>query len=142
MICSLAYEGPSYHIQLMKAQVSSISTGRRGGKARSPAKSIAARQNILLRWHGRSQTGVIPEKALIDGAWYQGRGRTAPIALWDAFTGLFQAVGWSNVPDPENYPATTKRVFRLKQERHADALGGTFEPLSILPITHAAERGN
>ena len=126
----------------MKAQPSSISTGRRGGKARSPAKSMAARQNILLRWHGRSRKGVIPEKALIDGAWYQGRGRTAPIALWDANSGVFQAVGWSSVPDPENYPATSKRIFRLKQERHADVSGGTFEPLSILPITHEAERGN
>lgn len=126
----------------MKARVSSISTGRRGGRARSPAKSITARQNILLRWHGRSRKGVIPEKALIDGAWYQGRGRTAPIALWDAHTGLFQAIGWSNVPDPKNYPASMKRVFRLKQERHADAQGGTFEPLSILPIPHEAERGN
>jgi len=69
-------------ILFMKDSANSISTGRRGGKARSPAKSMAARQNILLRWHGRSRKGVIPEKALIDGAWYQGRGRTAPIALW------------------------------------------------------------
>ncbi len=126
----------------MKARVSSISTGRRGGKARSSAKSMAARQNILLRWHGRSRKGVIPEKALIDGAWYQGRGRTAPIAIWDSTSRVFHAVGWSSIPDPENYPASTKRVFRLKQERHADASGGTFEPLSILPIPHEQERGN
>ena len=126
----------------MKTRISSISTGRRGGKIRSPAKSMAARQNILLRWHARSQEGVIPEKALIDGAWYQGRGRTAPLAIWDSTLRVFHAVGWSNVPDPENYPAVSKRVFRLKQERHAEASGGTFEPLSLLPIPHEAERGN
>jgi hypothetical protein len=126
----------------MKALASSISTGRRGGKARSPAKSMAARQNILLRWHGRSRKGVIPEKALIDGAWYQGRGRTAPIALWDSTSRVFHAVGWSIIPDPENYPSEGKRVFRLKQERHADVSGGTFEPLSILPIPHESERGD
>ena len=126
----------------MKTRVSSISTGRRGGKARSPAKSMAARQNILLRWHGRSRKGVIPEKALIDGAWYQGRGRTAPLAVWDSTSRVFHAVGWSSFPDPLNYPAASKRVFRLKQERHADADGGTFEPLDILPIPHEAERGN
>lgn len=86
--------------------------------------------------------GVIPEKALIDGAWYQGRGRTAPLGVWDSTSRVFHALGWSNVPDPENYSAVTKRVFRLKQERHADAPGGSFEPLSILPIPHEAERGN
>ena len=138
----LAYEGPSYKVQPMKTRASSVSTGRRGGKVSSPAKSMAARQNILLRWHGRNRKGVIPEKALIDGAWYQGRGRTAPIALWDAGSGFFHAVGWSTVPDPENYPAIEKRVFRLKQERHADAPGGTFEPLAILPIPHESERGD
>lgn len=126
----------------MITHASSAFTGRKGGKARSPAKSLAARQNILLRWHGKSRRGVIPEKALIDGAWYQGRGRTAPIALWDAKSGFFHAVGWSSVPDPENFPASSKRVYRLKQERHADASGGTFEPLNILPIPHEPERGN
>jgi len=126
----------------MKTRTSSVSTGRRGGKVSSPAKSMAARQNILLRWHGRNRKGVIPEKALVDGAWYQGRGRTAPIALWDAGSGFFHAVGWSTVPDPENYPSIGKRVFRLKQERHADAPGGTFEPLDILPIPHESERGD
>ena len=110
--------------------------------SRSPAKSIAARQNILLRWHVRQQDSLIPEAALIDGAWYQGSGRTAPIALWDAIQGFFHAVGWSSIPDPERYPNGSKRIYRMKQERHAHRSGGTFQPRKIIPIPHEPERGN
>ena len=49
--------------------------GRKGGKARSEQKSLAARQNVRLRWHGRREDGVIPVAALIDGAWYRGNRR-------------------------------------------------------------------
>jgi hypothetical protein len=122
----------------MKNRISTHS-GRRGGKARTPAKALSARQNILLRWHSRTPDGAIPEAALIDGAWYQGHGRTSPIAIWDASTGVFHAIGWSNVPDPENYPGVIKRVFRLKQERHTTLSGGTFTPIRILPIPHEQE---
>jgi hypothetical protein len=118
------------------------SFGRRGGSARSPAKALSARQNILIRWHGRQGDGVLPEPALIDGAWYQGRGRSAPIALWDAAHGIFRTVSWSSIPDPASFPEGGRRVFRLKQERHSHREGGTFSPLKLIPIYHEAERGD
>lgn len=127
----------------MLAIKSPSATGRQGGRARSPAKTLSARQNVLLRWHSRDRDGVIPERALIDGAWYQGRGRSAPLALWDASHRVFQALGWSGIPDPENFPKGSKRVFRIKQERHAHHDGGTFYPMNIIPLPHHEEkRGN
>ena len=50
---------------------SSTRTGRKGGRSRTPAKALAAKQNILLRWHPRDKGGTIPVKALLDGAWYR-----------------------------------------------------------------------
>lgn len=122
---------------------SAASFGQRGGSARSPAKTLAARQNVLIRWHGRQADGVIPERALIDGAWYQGQGRSAPIALWDATHGIFQTMSWSSVPDPASFPEGGRRVYRLKQERHSMREGGTFRPMKLIPVHHhAEERGD
>ncbi len=117
-----------------------VSSGRRGGSARTPAKALAARQNILIRWHGRNEAGVIPEQALIDGAWYQGRGRSAPIALWDAEQGVFRTMGWSSFPDPALFPEGGRRVYRLKQEKHSLREGGTFSPMKLIPIHHHEEK--
>ena len=113
-----------------------VSFGRRGGSVSSPAKTLAARQNILIRWHGRQADGILPEPALIDGAWYQGRGRSAPIALWDAGHGVFQTMSWSSIPDPASFPEGGRRVFRLKQEKHSLREGGTFSPMKLIPVNH------
>jgi hypothetical protein len=106
--------------------------GRRGGKVRSEQKSLAARQNVLLRWHRKTADGVIPVAALIDGAWYRGRGRTASVALWDAHSGTFHTVGMNNYRDPMTFPKISSRVARLKQEEHVDVSGGSFSPLQVL----------
>lgn len=120
-----------------------VNFGRLGGRVSSPAKALAARQNILIRWHGRQEGGVIPEPALIDGAWYQGRGRSAPIALWDAASGFFRTMSWSSMPDPASFPEGGRRVYRLKQERHSLREGGTFSPMKLIPIHHhEEERGD
>jgi hypothetical protein len=105
--------------------------GRKGGKARTAAKSLAARQNILLRWHRPGRDGVIPPAALIDGTWYLGKGRSASLAFWDAFRKTFHTVSANSWYDPATYPEITGRTVRLKQERHI-ASGGTFAPREIL----------
>lgn len=115
----------------MKAKSAPAKNGRRGGRARSAVKSLAARQNILLRWHPPSPDGVIPPEALIDGAWYFGEGRSASIALWDGSTKTFHTVATSSWIDPTTYPLSSRRMVRLKQERHV-AARGTFSPRSIL----------
>ena len=120
----------------MPAAKTSITSGRKGGRARTPAKLLAARQNILLRWHPADGQGVIPPEALIDGAWYSGRGRSAHIACWDEVTRTFHTVEQSSWADPANYPAMTRRTVRLKQEKHVAASGGTFAPMKI--VTAAA----
>lgn len=106
--------------------------GRSGGQVRSERKSLAARQNIRLRWHGKRQDGVIPEAALIDGAWYLGRGRTASVALWDAHTRTFHTVGMNTFSDPQDFPRISRRETRIKQESHQETPGGSFAPLQIL----------
>ncbi len=136
----IAYQGPWYIVLFMKKIA--VSYGRRGGSVSSPAKALAARQNILLRWHGREGDGVIPEPALIDGAWYQGRGRSAPIALWDEVQGVFRTMSWSSIPDPAAFPEGGRRVFRLKQEKHSLREGGTFSPIRLIPVHHEEERGD
>ena len=136
----IVYQGPSYIVLLMKKDA--VSFGRRGGSVSSPAKALAARQNILIRWHGRQGDGVIPEPALIDGAWYQGQGRSAPIALWDGAQGVFRTMSWSSMPDPASFPECGRRVFRLKQEKHSLREGGTFSPMKLIPVNHEAERGD
>jgi hypothetical protein len=113
-----------------------VASGRKGGRARTPAKSLAARQNILLRWHPADDQGVIPLEALIDGAWYTGRGRSAPIACWDEVSRTFHTIQQSSWADPANYPAIARRTVRIKQERHIEASGGTFAPMRI--VTAAA----
>lgn len=115
----------------MKASTQTARNGRKGGRARTPAKSLAARQNILLRWHRPGQDGVIPPAALIDGAWYLGEGRSASVAFWDGFNKTFHTLSASSWFDPASYPDITKRTVRLKQERHV-AVGGTFAPRQIL----------
>jgi hypothetical protein len=111
-------------------------SGRRGGRARTPAKSLAARQNILLRWHPADVEGVIPPEALIDGAWYAGQGRAAAIACWDEVSRTFHTIQQSSWADPANYPAVARRTVRLKQEKHVAVPGGTFAPKKI--VTAAA----
>jgi len=106
--------------------------GRKGGKARSEQKSLAARQNVRLRWHGKREDGVIPVAALIDGAWYRGKGRTASVAVWDAHSSTFHTVGMNTYREPLTFPKISSRVTRLKQEGHVEASGGSFAPLHIL----------
>lgn len=106
--------------------------GRKGGKARSEQKSVAARQNIRLRWHRRREDGVIPLAALIDGAWYRGKGRTASVALWDEHSSTFHTVGMNTYRDPKDFPRISRRVTRIKQEGHIETKGGSFAPLQIL----------
>lgn len=106
--------------------------GRKGGEVSSDRKALAARQNVLLRWHGKRTDGVIPKAALIDGAWYRGKGRTASVAIWDAHSGTFHTVGMNTHRDPANFPAISSRVTRLKQESHVEAAGGSFAPFQIL----------
>jgi hypothetical protein len=136
----VVYQGSWYMVLFMKKNA--VNFGRRGGSVSSPAKTLAARQNILIRWHGRQAGGILPEPALIDGAWYQGRGRSAPIALWDAGHGVFQTMSWSSIPDPASFPEGGRRVFRLKQEKHSLREGGTFSPMKLIPVNHEAERGD
>lgn len=111
-----------------------VTIGRKGGRARSERKSLAARQNALLRWHERDGQGVIPVKALIDGAWYQGQGRTSPLAIWDGHAKSFHTVGLNSFSDPENYPAISRRNVRLKQESHIALPGGSFAPMHVIAI--------
>jgi hypothetical protein len=115
----------------MKTSTTHSRNGRKGGKARTAAKTLAARQNILLRWHRPGRDGVIPPAALIDGAWYIGEGRSASVAFWDGFRKTFQTVSAISWFDPATYPQITGRTVRLKQERHVTS-GGTFAPREIL----------
>ncbi len=133
MIALLPYELPWYKYDTMKRSrpVAAAITGRKGGSARTAAKSLAAKQNILLRWHPAGNDGVIPLSALIDGAWYLGHGRSASVALWDAVSKSFHTLATNSWSDPARYPEITRRTVRLKQERHV-AAGGTFAPRRIL----------
>jgi len=94
-----------------------VEHGRKGGRARTAAKSLAARQNILLRWHRPGRDGVIPPAALIDGAWYVGEGRSASVAYWDHTRKTFHTLSANSWFDPATYPEITKRTVRIKQER-------------------------
>ena len=115
----------------MKSPQASVRCGRKGGRARTAAKSLAARQNILLRWHRPGTDGVIPLAALIDGAWYLGEGRSASVAYWDTTRKTFHTLSTNSWFDPATYPEITKRTVRVKQEHHV-ATGGTFAPRQIL----------
>jgi hypothetical protein len=117
---------------MISIRQASVRSGRIGGQKSTSAKTLSAKQNILLRWHPRDKDGTIPVEALVDDAWYQGSGRTAPIALWDSHAGLFRTIGIQTWPDPASYPATRRRVSRLKSERHIHSPGGTFSPQKII----------
>jgi hypothetical protein len=117
---------------MISIRQTSVRSGRIGGQKRTSAKTLSAKQNILLRWHPRDKDGTIPVAALVDGAWYLGSGRTAPIALWDSHAGLFRTISIQTWPDPANYPATRRRISGLKSEKHIQSPGGTFSPKSIL----------
>ena len=78
------------------------------------------------------EDGSIPIKALLDGAWYQGTGRTGPVALWDGEAQLFRTIGVQSWPDPTRYPAIRRRITGLKTEKHVQMQGGTFSPQSVL----------
>ena len=71
-------------------------------------------------------------EALIDGAWYSGRGRTAPVAVWDAHARTFRTVGMNSYIDPEHFPQISERTTRLKQEGHIGMPGGSFAPMRIV----------
>ena len=113
---------------MISIRQASVRSGRIGGQKRTSAKTLSAKQNILLRWHPRDKDGTIPVEALVDGAWYQGSGRTAPIALWDSHAGLFRTIGIQTWPDP----ATRRRISGLKSEKHIQSPGGTFSPQKII----------
>jgi len=85
---------------------------------------------------------VIPLEALIDGAWYSGRGRSAPIDCWEGVTRTFHTVQQSSWADPASYPAISRRTVRLKQEKHVATPGGTFAPLTQVPQKEAENRKN
>lgn len=70
--------------------------------------------------------------ALIDGAWYCGKGRTASVAVWDAHNGCFHTVGINTYRDPLTFPEVASRKIRLKREAHIEVAGGSFAPLQIL----------
>lgn len=127
----LAIRRPFVYSGFVSSVQISARTGRKGGRARTAAKSLAARQNVLLRWHPADRNGVIPVPGLIDGAWYLGEGRSASIAYWDAVSKTFHTVAANSWSDPTSYPQVTRRTVRLKQERHVQS-GGTFAPRKIL----------
>lgn len=101
--------------------------GRKGGRAKSPAKSHAARLAALARW-GDSGTASIPASELKDRQWYGGKGRNADLALWDARNKTFWVTCINDFISPLDYPRPGTRSVRLKGEKHYDD-GGTFRPL-------------
>lgn len=101
--------------------------GRKGGRAKSPAKRHAARLAALARW-GDSGTASIPAEELKDRRWYGGRGRNADIGLWDERNKTFWVTCINDFISPVDYPRPGPRSVRLKGEKHYED-GGTFRPL-------------
>jgi hypothetical protein len=106
--------------------------GRRGGRASTPAKRAAARQNALKRWGREPQKAVLALEALHDGAWYRGQGRNATVGLWDARARCFWTIAVNDFADPAKFPAEPLRQVRLKREDYSSKAGGTFKPTGTL----------
>ena len=106
--------------------------GRRGGRASTPAKREAARQNALKRWGRAPEEPALPVEALRDGMWYRGQGRNAAVGLWDARAGCFWTIAVNDFADPATFPAEALRQVRLKREDYFTKAGGTFRPIGTL----------
>ena len=106
--------------------------GRRGGRASTPAKRAAARQNALNRWGREPEKAVLPMEALHDGAWYRGQGRNATVGLWDARARCFWTIAVNDFADPAKFPAEPLRQVRLKREDYFSKASGTFRPTPTL----------
>src|SRR5687767_12124422 len=91
--------------------------GKKGGSASTPAKRIAARLNVMKRWHGTSPTvGVLPVTQLHDCVWYRGTGRNSNFGLWDSRAECFWTIAVNDFANPATYPANARRQVRLKRE--------------------------
>ena len=107
--------------------------GALGGRAKSPAKTRAARAAARKRWGlPDPEARAIAPSRLRDQRWYVGQGRNGNIAMWDTEQKCFWITTVSDLPDPSNYPSGSARVVRLKQEGHISHEGGTFKPLQRL----------
>jgi hypothetical protein len=106
--------------------------GRRGGRASTPAKRAAARQNALKRWGRTAEPPVLPIDALRDGTWYRGQGRNATVGLWDARARCFWTIVVNDLADPAKFPSEPLRQVRLKQEDYFSEVSGTFQPTAAL----------
>ena len=106
--------------------------GRRGGSVSSPAKRQAARLNALKRWRGKSPAEILAPDLLLDGVWYRGSGRNAPVGVWDARAQCFWTVAINDLADPATYPAAPHRQVRLKREDYHSKTRGTFKPVAPL----------
>ncbi len=94
--------------------------GRAGGKAKTSVKSLAARQNALLRWRGKERGDIIPQAALIADVWY--RDKNAGIALWSAGSRCFLTFECG--------------AFRpvLVRRKHGDGSRGSFAPIETVGL--------
>lgn len=106
--------------------------GRRGGRASTPAKKVAARLNALKRWRRKSDPGVLPQELLRDGTWYRGRGRNSIVGLWDSRARCFWTIAVNDFADPASFPAKSRRQVRLKREDYFSRESGTFKPSALL----------
>src|SRR5512141_1358755 len=100
--------------------------GRTGGRASTPAKRAAARQNALKRWGRLPAESVLPVETLRDGTWYRGSGRNANVGLWDAHAHCFWTIALNDFADPAKFPAQSLRQVRLKREDYFSEASGSF----------------
>ncbi len=106
--------------------------GRIGGRASTPAKRVAARQNALKRWGRFPAESVLPVETLRDGTWYRGLGRNAAVGLWDARGHCFWTIVLSDFAEPTKFPAQPLRQVRLKQEDYFSESSGSFRPAAAV----------
>ena len=100
--------------------------GRVGGKAKTFVKSLAARQNALLRWRGKERGSVIPQLALMANVWY--RDKNAGIALWAEESRCFMTFE----------RGVTRSV--LVRRKHGDGSMGTFAPVETVGLIFSREK--
>ena len=105
---------------------SSYKSGQMGGTKKSEIKTLAARQNILLRWNPREPSGRIPVPALIDGGWYRGKGKNGKMAMWNSAKKAFLTIKKANLKNTNN------SVFLISLEKHGSCSGGSFSPEEII----------
>ena len=106
--------------------------GRSGGRASTPAKRAAARQNALKRWGRVPSRPVLPVETLRDGTWYRGLGRNGKVGLWDARARCFWTIAVNDFPDPARFPSEPLRQVRLKREDYFLKAGGSFRPAAAV----------